>query len=227
MQQYNNQRILMHMQNIERGSQAPNRNILRTFAVSAMAALAIATGPPHSSADAAVQTEGIADCAPYFRTARYKNHEYEVCTAYIQNSAGIALQGFYKFGNNSRSYLSDAVRHHFETRFWGGPRQSAENEVDSWPITKQLSGNKVENHIKLVSLKSNLKANRAFVRTRESWEVSSKGNTLHDEPEHTVNITMCRVKLPGHPLHAWVVALEERDPNIDCKDFAQNNGLEP
>jgi len=62
------------------------------------------------------------------------------------------LQGFYKFGNNRTGFLADAARHHFETRYWGSPRKSIERDVDSWPQTGRVTGNKVEESIDLVSV---------------------------------------------------------------------------
>lgn len=170
----------------------------------------------------------LGDCAPYFDTSRYTQHQYEVCTAYTGNSAGVALQGLYKYGNNRASYAADAAEHHFETRYFAKARQSIEAKVATWPRTSSLRGNQVLNSIHLRSLSSSLKDNRALLKTRESWKVRApNGKLLYDEPSHTKNITMCKGKLPGHVLHAWFVVKFERAPNFDCKAFDRQNGLKP
>lgn len=205
-----------------------NRNAARALAVSLVAGLAIAAGAGEANSETtSARTAGASDCAPYFDLSRFRNHQYEVCSAYVGNSAEVALQGFYKFGNNRAGYLAAPSRHHFETRYWAGPRQAIEREVDSWPKTSAFTGNSVEENINVVSVSSNLRANRGLVKTRESWRVSSGGSVLHDEPEHTRNVTMCRGKLPGHFLHEWVVAKLVSDPNYNCIAFDKRHGLKP
>ena len=194
-----------------------------------MSALAIAACSPKSTeADGPTATaDGLRDCASYV-DSKYRNHEAEVCTAYVANSAEVALQGFYKFGNNRRSYLYDPARHHFETRYWGGPRQAIEREVDGWPTTKSFFGNKVKERVGVVSVSSNLKADRGLVRTRESWTVTSPtGQVLHREGSHIRNVTMCRGKLPGHVLHEWMVVKYQRDPNFNCIAFDRRHDIKP
>lgn len=213
---------------LETRQQPTSRFARRVFTTSLVAGLALAAFPPKAVDKVPVHATGLSDCAPYFDTSRYHNHEYEVCTAYIANSAEIALQGFYKYGNNRVSYLADAARHHFKTRYWAGPRRTIEREVDSWPTTRGFTGNRVREDIDLVSLSSNLKADRGVLRTRENWRVTSPtGRILHDEPRHIRNVTMCRGRLPGHPLHAWFVVKFSRDPSFDCITFDKRHNLQP
>jgi hypothetical protein len=172
--------------------------------------------------------EGLAGCLPYTDLSKYKNHEYEVCTAYIANSAEIALRGFYKYGNSRVGYLADAAKHHFETRYWQKPRRAIERDVASWPKSSSLLGNDTDVSITLRSLSSNLSADRALLKTRESWQVTSPdGKVLHNEPLHKKEITMCRGKLPGHPLHEWVVVSPSLRPNYDCIGFDKAHNLAP
>lgn len=172
--------------------------------------------------------EGIAGCAPYFDTEKYREHQYEVCTAYVANSAEIALQGAYKYGNNRVGYLATPAMHHFETRYWLEPRKNIEQRIAAWPQTSALRGNRVEQSVTVLSVTSDHSADRGVVQTRESWRVtSSDGRELYNEPLHTQEVTMCRGKLPGHPLHLWVVVSYSSQPHFDCIGFDQSNGLEP
>lgn len=200
----------------------------RNLAASVIASLAIASGPVKSHEAPRAEAAGLGDCTPYFDTSRYRNHEYEVCTAYTANSAEVALQGFYKFGNNRAGYLADTTRHHFETRYWGEPRQSIERDVDSWPKTSRITGNRVKEDIDVISVSSSLKADRGLVQTRENWDVAApNGEVLHHEPRHTKNITMCRGKLAGHLLHEWVVVKFARSPKFNCIAFDKRHGITP
>ncbi|MDB5181738.1 MAG: hypothetical protein JWP13_501, partial [Candidatus Saccharibacteria bacterium] len=169
-----------------------------------------------------------AGCSIYFNTATYQNNEYEVCTAYVVNAAEVALQGMYKFGNNSFDIPAQAARHHFETRFWGEPRQSVENEVATWPETDRVLGNSVEESVSAISVTVDLQDNRALLSTEESWKVTAPdGTVLHDDQLHVKDITMCSGKLPGHPLHEWMVVSRSRLPDFDCTGFDRANGIEP
>lgn len=171
---------------------------------------------------------GLAGCAAFSDTNKFRNHEYEVCTAYIGNTATIALQGFYKFGNNTKSYLSDASRHHFETRYWNNPRQTVERTVDSWPKTRSFFGNHVEASLTLVSLSSSLAADQAVLQTQESWQVTQPGGAvLRSEPAHIKDTTMCRGRLPGHILHEWFVVSDQQDPKFNCRAFDVTHNLKP
>lgn len=183
---------------------------------------------PPSPKAATTAPSGLLGCKPYFDTATYRDHQYEVCTAYVSNSATIALQAFYKYGSHRFSYLSAPARHHFETRYYNEPRSSIERRVDSWPRITSLKGNKVEQDIRVNSVTSSLAADRGLVQTQEQWQVYSPDHTLlYHEPLHTQDITMCRGRLPGHPLHEWVVVSFQREPEFDCIGFDQANGLEP
>lgn len=212
----------------ESNVQRNNGITARNLAASVMSGFVIAGGAASSTEAVPANSAGLSDCAPYFDTAKYRNHEYEACTAYIGNSASIALRGFYKYGNNRIGYLANPARHHFETRYWTGARQTIERDVNSWPETGNLTGNKVIVDVDLVSVSSNLKANRGLLKTQESWDVtSSKGRVLHHEPRHTKNITMCRGRLPGHPLHAWFVVKFVRDPSFNCIAFDKRHNIAP
>jgi hypothetical protein len=172
--------------------------------------------------------EGLAGCKPYFDLSKYHDHEYEVCTAYVANSAEIALQGLYKFGNSRYTALADTARHHFETRYWDGPRQTIEHEVDSWPKTWSVVGNEVDQSVDILSVTSDLKADRGLVHAQENWEVMSPdGSLLYSEPSHNKDITLCRGKLPGHILHEWVVVSFTANPTFDCIAFDTAHSLEP
>jgi len=162
---------------------------------------------------------GLADCVPYLDFSKYHNHEYEVCTAYVANSAEIALQGFYKFGRSPSGARAGLARHHFESRYYDGPRQAIEGRVDSWPSGE----NKVDENIDVQQLSSSLSANRALLTTLESWQVTAPdGHALLQEQNRRRGITMC--KIPGLLLHKWVVAKFSRDPNFNCNAFATHEG---
>lgn len=214
---------------IEAGITRANGHVARRFALSLMTGLAIGAGTfSTTEADTPASAVSLNGCVPYANISKYRNHEYEVCTAYVANSAQIALQGFYKFGNNRSSFLADSAKHHFETRYWEQPRQSIEQEVDSWPKTKSIFGNRVAENIDIASVSSSLKADRGLLRTSESWEVTTpSGETLHHESRHFKNITMCRGKLPGHVLHEWVVVKFIRDPQFNCVTFDKQHGIAP
>lgn len=172
--------------------------------------------------------EGLLGCKQYFNLSKYPDHEYEACTAYVVNSAEIALQAFYKFGNSRIGYQADAARHHFETRYWGDARQTVENEVDAWPKTSNLTGNMVDMNVTVLSLTSNLKADRAILQTQESLMVTEKrGVVLHNESSDAKDVTMCRGALKGHPLHEWFVVSYNHQPDFDCIGFDKSNGLQP
>jgi hypothetical protein len=207
-------------------SRRPIAYMSRGLVASIMSTLALAAGTTKSAESTPATSAGIGDCTTYVSSSRYHNHEYEVCTAYVANSAEIALQGFYKFGNNKISYLADAARHHFETRYWQGPRNHIERDVDAWPKTGRITGNKVTEDIDVVSVSSNLRADRGLVQSRESWSVKApSGKILHREARHTKNITLCRGKQSGHLLHEWVVVKFSRDPKFDCIAFNKEHGI--
>lgn len=208
--------------------QAGRRVGARSLAVPIILGLAIAGGGARSSEATPVSAAALGDCAPYTDPARDTNHELEVCTAYMGNSAEVALQGIYKFGNNRASYLADGAKHHFETRYYAGPRQAVEKRVRSWPKTSSFTGNRVAEDVDLVSLSSNLQADRAVLKTRESWKVTSPdGKVLYREPRHNRDITMCRGRLAGHPLHEWFVVSYLRKPKYDCIGFDKHHGIKP
>lgn len=186
----------------------------------ASATTALSTSP--------AKVPGLAGCEPYFDTTKYVNHEYEVCTAYVVNSAQIALQGFYKFGNNRASYASDLARHHFETRYWDQPRQNIEQRVDSWPKTDSLFGNEVESSVTVLVVSADLTADRGLVQTEENWQVTSpNGATLYNQSAQVQDTTLCRGRLPGHLLHEWVVVSDSSQPNFDCRGFDAAHDLTP
>jgi len=215
------------------GSAAPTQSVHQTSRGTVTASVSPTTNvrpQPTSSSTTSKQptVEGLAGCAPYFDLAKYPNHEYEVCTAYINNSAQIALQGFYKFGNSTIGYLSAAARHHFETRYWNQPRQAIEQRVDAWPKTTKFTGNRVEQTVTLLSLSSSEQADRGVLKTEESWKVTAPdGSVLYNEPLHQKEATLCRGKLPGHPLHEWVVVSNSQIPDYNCIGFDAAHGLKP
>lgn len=171
---------------------------------------------------------GLPGCLAYSDLSRFHNHEYEVCTAYIANSSELARQGFYQFGNNNVTWLSDAAKHHFETRYWDQARQNIEQAVVSWPKTNDFGGNDVSSSITLTSLSSNLKTDRAVLQTQESWKVTAPDGTVQlNQPMQTVNVTMCRGRLPGHLLHEWVVVGFSQMSSFDCVSFDKANNIQP
>lgn len=171
---------------------------------------------------------GLAGCKRYFNLSKYRNHEYEACTAYVSNASTVALGGLYKFGNNRIGYLSGAARHHFETRYWGDARQMIESRVDDWPKVSNLTGNRVHMNLSVLSLSSNLKKDRALLQTQEAAMVTEKhGQVIYDEASQTKDVTLCRGTLPGHPLHEWFVVSYSREPDFNCVGFDKANGLKP
>ncbi len=181
---------------------------------------------PETSATTEAAEPGLAGCKPYFDTAIYTNHEYEVCTAYVYNAGQVALQGFYKYGNNEVLYVADAARHHFENRYWEQPRETIEAAVDTWPKTSSVRGNTVAQTVTVQSLSANLEADRAVLQTRESWRViQPDGTLLYNEPVHDKDVTMCRGRQPGHPLHEWVVVADSRISDYDCIGFNKTHGI--
>jgi hypothetical protein len=206
----------------------PATHLRRMLAVSAaIGTLALPNLACDSSAAEDTRPAGIAGCKPYFNIHKYPDHEYEACTAYVVNSSEVALQGMYKFGNNSVSLITDGARHHFRTRFMGSPRQSVEKKVESWPQTNSLTGNRVHDSIRIRSVSSSLKQDRAIIKTRENWKVTNPGgNTLLKESGDK-NITMCRGRLPGHPLHSWFVVKFAREPRFDCVEFDREHQIAP
>jgi hypothetical protein len=207
-------------------SPAPETTVAPSTTAAPSTTLAPSTTQTRVTAPA--PAEGLAGCAPYFDTATFTNHEYEVCTAYVVNSADIALQAFYKLGNNSIGLSAETARSHFETRYYDQPRQAIEQEVASWPTTSGIFGNSVEQSVTVMSLSSNESQDRGVLQTQESWKVTAQnGTVLLDEPMKIKDITMCRGRLPGHPLHEWAVVENVQNPNFDCIGFDQTHGLEP
>jgi hypothetical protein len=179
-----------------------------------------------ASIDTPKPVQGEAGCLPYFDVKAYVNHEYEVCTALVFNAESVALQAFYKYGNNRVSYLSAPARHHFETRYFDQLRESVESQVDSWPKTSKLTGNKVKEDIYVQSVSSNLGLDRGLVTTQERWSVTSPdGSQLLNTPLQNRAFTLCRGQQPGHPLHEWVVVKNQIDKNFDCINFNRINGF--
>ncbi|HET9174425.1 MAG TPA: hypothetical protein VFN56_04035 [Candidatus Saccharimonadales bacterium] len=185
--------------------------------------------PSSTTAPSTPATEsGLEGCKPYFDLSQYTNHEYEVCVAYVSNAADIALQGYYKYGNNATSYVRDAAQHHIETRYWDQPRSIIEQRVASWPATSSITGNNVEESITVMNVTANLGADRGLLQTEEAWHVTApNGTVLFSQPEHAGRITMCRGRLPGHILHEWVVVHFSAQPSFDCIGFDHTHGISP
>lgn len=184
----------------------------RAYAAATISSVALLGGAAGETAFAQPEaTSGLADCAAYLNPARYHNHEYEVCTAYVANSAEVALQGYYKFGRSPRLARANLARHHFESRYFNGPRRIIEKRVNSWPVSE----NDVSEDIDITGLSVSLNANRALVTTREDWLVAAdNGRTLYQEHNRRHEITMCKIE--GLVLHKWVVVKFTKDPNFNC-----------
>lgn len=171
---------------------------------------------------------GLVDqCGKYLLNPSYKNHEFEVCTAYTIDAAGYqelgvefgGLTPYYGFGNSPSSVKRDLVRHHFETRYWLSARNQIEARVGNW----QPGDNLVDNSIVVRGLVASLPANRAIVRTTESWRVEDgDANIVYQEKNKDHNSTMCRIKERGFPhfLHEWVVVANTAQPRFKCNKFS-------
>lgn len=196
----------------------------------------------------AIYQKGLADCNRFPLPSKKNNHEFEVCTALLVNTR-LARRDFYQYGNNTNKIIGflnrlikpDSIRSDFENRYFDGPTTSdgprtlIETVVDGWPDSDSFLGNHVASGVDLISLSSNLKADRAVARIRQFWHVDDrKGNNLYDEPSHVQNVTLCRGKLPNkpgelptHQLHEWFIVKFTSDPKFPCIAFDKRHHIQP
>lgn len=132
---------------------------------------------------------------------QWQNHEYEVCTAYIFNSVFADLVPYYKYANSTDASAARFVNYRLGSRYVGQANQLIRDRVASWPM-----GNYDVDvpSIKILSVNSDLAANSATLRTRETWRVADENhNVIYQEEGMYHTITMARV--PSYVLHKWVV----------------------
>jgi|SRR5581483_1837903 len=232
-----------------------DRQALAASVISGMAIATCTAGNVH--ARNSVDTGLLPDCAPYYNVFKYppKDRYYEICHAYEINDVKIALRGYEKWGGSTLKIESPVLgpllrefydltgvqvgsaagfsKHHFETRYWNGPRAEVEQEVQALPQTNNLFGNHVDENVHTTDIVPQVSINRAFIKTEESSDIlSPEGKLLKRRPLRTLWHTLCRVKLPNseevpvHFLHLWAVVANGKK-NINCKLFAKNHGLQP
>jgi|GEM_PF-1696321 len=132
---------------------------------------------------------------------QFTNHEYEVCAAYIFNSAMAELVPYYKFANSTKASLARFVSNRLDSRYSGHANSLIRNRVAGWP-TGEFDVDVPS--IKILSVNSSLATNSATLQTVETWRVADdSGNTIYEETNAYHTITMARV--PSYVLHKWVV----------------------
>ncbi|HSW80407.1 MAG TPA: hypothetical protein VLG47_06530 [Candidatus Saccharimonadales bacterium] len=133
--------------------------------------------------------------------AHFKNHEYEVCTAYVANSVLADLVPYYTFVHSDVDFMKQAATDRLDSRYSGQAYSVLTNRTRNWPIGEtEVDVPK----IKILSVKSNLSSNTATMKTRESWTVKTDSDQiLYRENSKIHTITMHRV--PSYVLHKWVV----------------------
>lgn len=132
---------------------------------------------------------------------QFTNHEYEVCTAYIFNSAMADLVPYYKFANSTNTSLARFVSYRLDSRYSGPANSLIRDRVVGWP-TGEFDVDVPS--IKILSINSSLANNSATLQTIETWRVADdSGNTMYAETNAYHTITMARVQ--SYVLHKWVV----------------------
>jgi hypothetical protein len=131
----------------------------------------------------------------------YQNHVYEVCTAYLANSSLAVLLPYYKFARDPNTSLSGYVTYRLGQRYTGAANSLIQNRVAAWPVGDYDVG---VPDIHIVSVTSSLAANRATLKTEESWTVTdSHDHIVYRETHQRHVVSMQRV--PSYILHKWVV----------------------
>lgn len=133
---------------------------------------------------------------------QFKNHEYEVCTAYVLNASLETLWPYYAYNTSGNSTLAGFVTYRLGLRYTGQAHDVLTQRVASWP---QGSHDVAVPDIDIVSVDSNLSADTATLQTKESWLVTDGGgHVIYQENATPHAITMHRV--PSYVLHKWVVS---------------------
>ena len=165
-----------------------------------LAALAVATSLLAVAGPVSAKDSDLQACA------RWQNHLFEVCAAYVFNDASFSLQPYYKYVH-SDSILAP-LGNRFFLKYKGQAQQLLKRRVASWPHgTNEVEGP----DIRILSARSSLSCNRGVLITRESWRVTSQnGRTLYNETAQLHTVLLRRVpdqrfKFGSHVLHAWVV----------------------
>lgn len=210
---------------IEQGS---FRRELAATGASLVCAVALFGLPSESAEAESLSPSGVADCVPYLNILRYRNEEYRACHSYMFDAVVTSLQGIYKYGQAPSRLNRELARHHFRTRYFPGARDVVENRVDKW-----VPGvNKVYEDVDLVSLSSDLGAQRALIKTREWWSVRNEQGQERMPSSlrlpHLEGHTLCQARqriIPSRPklkpYPEWLVVDDKIDPNYDCLDFAE------
>lgn len=144
----------------------------------------------------------------------YKEHVFEICTAYVANSSLGALWWYYKFGHSANPARATAAHNRLASRYYQPALGVIERRTAKWGETEVALP-----LFEIDSVDSNLSANRAILKTHEKWRVKNKaGRVLYrDDGSRAHWVTMCRTS--GLVLHKWVVVKFGRDDNYPCNDL--------
>lgn len=130
-----------------------------------------------------------------------RNHEYEVCTAYIFNAVFADLVPYYNFAHSSNSAMAHFVSYRLDSRYGDQANTLIRNRVAAWPAGETNVDVPI---IKILSVNADLTTNTATLQTQESWLVTDQHqNVLYQADGGYHFITMQRV--PSYVLHKWVV----------------------
>lgn len=132
----------------------------------------------------------------------YRQHQFEVCTAYAFNSSLLARAPFYRYARSGNPARVRAAFYRMRSRYRGQARWLLESQVAAWPRGQT----KVSfPRIRITSVKASLRRNRAVLTTVESWLVRTrdKESLLYREDRRRHTVIMRRVR--GLFLHKWVV----------------------
>ncbi len=191
--------------------------VVGSVPASALSLLGIQLGSPPASAETETandqQTQsGISDSAANFLNDIVQNanentclafmdHEYEVCTAYIFNSSISVLVPYYDFAKNDNASVARAVSYRLDSRYTGQANALIRARVSQWATGTYDADLPL---IRILSVNASLAANKATLRTQETWVVADEhGNVVYREDNAYHTITMARV--PSYLLHKWVV----------------------
>lgn len=178
-------------------------SIMAMLMLAAGSAAALPTGPTVFSQNVAFPaTSQPASLTQTLQTcARYRNHVYEVCSAYIFNSSLAVLVPYYKYVHNGNTALERYVSYRLGSRYTGQANTLMKNRVAHWPAGTMEVGVPT---IHISSVHSSLATNTATLVTSETWHVTTQsGRPVYQENNRRHVITMHRV--PSYILHKWVV----------------------
>jgi hypothetical protein len=172
-----------------------------------------ASAPAAPSATAEVSTQIDSSTAAQAACARFSQHEYEVCFAYLVNDTLLARVPFYQ-GSRSQApgyyhailegcvgqTLGEAAKCRLWSRYYDPARAALEQQVAGWPGDVDVDFPRVS----IVAVQSDLGTNTAIIQTQETWRVTAAdGTVLFAENNQPHTITLRRVQ--GLALHKWVV----------------------